>query len=107
MMDYASCSNCIHDQECAEVEGRQEGKRWGAECDYPDSDPKFELDPFYAEENLKRLRRSIAQMEESGGTIREVPPLTPGSPEECPENGPGCDECDYYMECYPNWKEQG
>ena len=36
----------------------------------------FELtadpDPFYSEENMKRLRASIAQMESSGGTIHEV-----------------------------------
>ncbi len=34
----------------------------------------FELnaDPFYSEENLARLRRSIAQMEATGGTVHEV-----------------------------------
>lgn len=30
------------------------------------------VDPFYSEENLARLRRSIAQMESSGGTVHEV-----------------------------------
>lgn len=30
------------------------------------------LDPFYSEDNMKRLRRSIAQMENTGGTIHEV-----------------------------------
>ncbi len=29
-------------------------------------------DPFYSPENMLRLRRSIAQMEETGGTIHEV-----------------------------------
>ena len=29
-------------------------------------------DPFYSEENMARLRNSIAQMEASGGTIHEV-----------------------------------
>jgi DNA-damage-inducible protein J len=29
-------------------------------------------DPFYSEANMKRLRKSIAQMEESGGTVHEV-----------------------------------
>lgn len=29
-------------------------------------------DPFYSEENMTRLRKSIAQMEETGGTIHEV-----------------------------------
>ena len=29
-------------------------------------------DPFYSEENLARLRRSIAQMESTGGTVHEV-----------------------------------
>ncbi len=28
--------------------------------------------PFYSEENLARLRRSIAQMESTGGTVHEV-----------------------------------
>lgn len=28
--------------------------------------------PFYSPENLERLRKSIAQMEETGGTIHEV-----------------------------------
>ncbi|MBR8466498.1 type II toxin-antitoxin system RelB/DinJ family antitoxin [Campylobacter sp. faydin G-140] len=34
----------------------------------------FELrtDPFYSEKNLKRLRKSMAQMERNGGTIHEV-----------------------------------
>lgn len=30
------------------------------------------VDPFYSEENLTRLRRSIAQMESTGGTVHEV-----------------------------------
>lgn len=29
-------------------------------------------DPFYSQANMDRLRRSIAQMEETGGTIHEV-----------------------------------
>lgn len=29
-------------------------------------------DPFYSEENLTRLRRSMAEMERTGGTIHEV-----------------------------------
>jgi DNA-damage-inducible protein J len=31
-----------------------------------------EPDPFYSEANMERLRRSIAQMEATGGTIHEV-----------------------------------
>ena len=30
------------------------------------------VDPFYSEENLARLRRSIAQMESTGGTVHAV-----------------------------------
>lgn len=30
------------------------------------------VDPFYSKENMDRLRRSIAQMEATGGTIHEV-----------------------------------
>ncbi len=30
------------------------------------------VDPFYSQENMDRLRRSIAQMESTGGTIHEV-----------------------------------
>lgn len=30
------------------------------------------IDPFYSEENMARLRRSIAQMEATGGTVHEV-----------------------------------
>lgn len=30
------------------------------------------VDPFYSEENMNRLRKSIAQMEHSGGTVHEV-----------------------------------
>ena len=29
-------------------------------------------DPFYSPENMERLRRSIAQMETTGGTVHEV-----------------------------------
>lgn len=34
----------------------------------------FEIcaDPFYSAENMARLRKSIAQMESTGGTIHEV-----------------------------------
>ena len=30
------------------------------------------IDPFYYDENMARLRRSIAQMEATGGTVHEV-----------------------------------
>lgn len=30
-------------------------------------------DPFYSDENMARLRQSIAQMETTGGTVHEVP----------------------------------
>lgn len=30
------------------------------------------IDPFYSEKNMARLRRSIAQMEATGGTIPDV-----------------------------------
>ena len=29
-------------------------------------------DPFYSDENMSRLKASIAQMEETGGTVHEV-----------------------------------
>ena len=32
------------------------------------------IDPFYSEENIERLKKSIAQMEKTGGTVHEVPP---------------------------------
>lgn len=34
----------------------------------------FELsvDPFYSEQNMTRLRKSVAEMESTGGTIHEV-----------------------------------
>lgn len=34
----------------------------------------FEIsaDPFYSEENMARLRKSIAQMEATGGTVHEL-----------------------------------
>ena len=31
------------------------------------------IDPFYSKANQERLRRSIAQMEATGGTVRELP----------------------------------
>ncbi len=30
------------------------------------------FDPFYTDENMERLKKSIAQMEATGGTIHEV-----------------------------------
>lgn len=30
------------------------------------------IDPFYSDENMARLRKSIAQMDSSGGTVHEV-----------------------------------
>ncbi|MCD8361942.1 MAG: type II toxin-antitoxin system antitoxin, RelB/DinJ family [Lachnospiraceae bacterium] len=31
-------------------------------------------DPFYSEANMQRLRRSVAQMETTGGTVHEANP---------------------------------
>lgn len=31
------------------------------------------IDPFYSQENMTRLKKSIAQMEATGGTVHEVP----------------------------------
>lgn len=39
--------------------------------------------------------------------------LTPGDPERCKGNGKEdpmtccCDECDYYLECFPEWAPGG
>lgn len=30
------------------------------------------VDPFYSDENMARLKKSIAQMESTGGTVHEV-----------------------------------
>lgn len=30
------------------------------------------VDPFYSDENMARLRRSVAQMERTGGAVHEV-----------------------------------
>ena len=30
------------------------------------------VDPFYSQENMTRLRESVAQMEATGGTVHEV-----------------------------------
>jgi len=30
------------------------------------------VDPFYSEQNIQRLKKSIAQMEATGGTVHEV-----------------------------------
>ncbi len=30
-------------------------------------------DPFYSKENIERLKKSIAQMESTGGTVHEMP----------------------------------
>lgn len=33
---------------------------------------EVKADPFYSETNMERLRKSIAQMEATGGTVHEV-----------------------------------
>ena len=33
---------------------------------------EISIDPFYSDENIKRLKKSIAQMETTGGTIHEA-----------------------------------
>ena len=33
---------------------------------------ELKLDPFYSEENLTRLRKSVVQMEATGGAVHEV-----------------------------------
>ena len=35
-------------------------------------DEEVSVDPFYSQENMTRLRESVAQMEATGGTIHEV-----------------------------------
>lgn len=44
-------------------------KKLGSEKRIP-----FEVsaDPFYSQENMARLRKSVAQMESTGGTVHEV-----------------------------------
>ena len=37
-----------------------------------DVDISAESDPFYSPSNMARLRKSIAQMEATGGTVHEV-----------------------------------
>jgi hypothetical protein len=64
--------------------------------------------------------REVEAMKEQATVIIDVTgvPLSPGNPKDCEGNGehPGkeccCDECDFFMECYPEWdtplpKEQG
>ncbi len=43
---------------------------------------------FYADVDLDEFRR-----------------MTPGQPNECGARFEGCDECDYYLECFPDWSE--
>ncbi|MBE5856978.1 MAG: type II toxin-antitoxin system RelB/DinJ family antitoxin [Lachnospiraceae bacterium] len=31
------------------------------------------IDPFYSDENMERLRRNVAEMNQTGGTFHEVP----------------------------------
>lgn len=31
--------------------------------------------------------------------------LKPGKPDECPENGEGCNECNHFLTCFPEWKD--
>ena len=33
---------------------------------------KIKTDPFYSKENIARLKKSIKEMEETGGTIRDI-----------------------------------
>ena len=33
---------------------------------------ELSVDPFYSEQNMARLRKSIAEMEATGGTVHEV-----------------------------------
>ena len=33
---------------------------------------EISIDPFYSDENIKRMKKAIAQMETTGGTIHEV-----------------------------------
>ena len=44
-------------------------KKIGRECRVPSD---VSADPFYSEENMLRLRKSIAQMENGDGRIHEV-----------------------------------
>ena len=29
----------------------------------------------------------------------------PGDPDRCPVAPECCDECDFFLECYPDWKQ--
>ena len=45
------------------------------------------LDPFYSEQNTARLRKSIAEMENTGGTVYDVSFLTDSLTGILPEEG--------------------
>ena len=45
------------------------------------------LDPFYSEQNTARLRKSIAEMENTGGTVHDVSFLTDSLTGILPEGG--------------------
>ncbi len=55
-------------------------------------DPEFKaewdaLDPFYSEQNTARLRKSNAEMENTGGTVHDVSFLTDSLTGILPEEG--------------------
>ena len=37
------------------------------------------IDPFYSKENIKRLKKSAKQMDDNGGTIREIEGISKNS----------------------------
>lgn len=50
-------------------------KYFGKEYGYTNEKYPYEItanDPFYSQENMERLKRSAAQMEQTGGTIHEI-----------------------------------
>ena len=41
VVDLPDCDTCIHAAECAEIDGRQEGRGYGMDCD-EDMEPHYE-----------------------------------------------------------------
>lgn len=83
------CHTCIHEEECAEVGGRKEGRGFGFECHKPGVQPQYERKNLIVPESLTpgfHGKRCLGNGEHEGY--------------EC-----CCYECEHFYTCFPEYSE--
>lgn len=75
------------------VEASEDGERW------------FTVSTHLSAEGAEK-KKQLVQLQFGADVLDPTGiELKPGDPDECPENGEGCNECNHFLTCFPEWKD--